>query len=191
MTRIIAGRAGGTRLDVPDRGTRPTSERVRESLFGALESADAIEGCRILDLYAGSGALGLEALSRGGASADLVEKAGSAASVAQRNATRVATVVGAPARVHRTGVQQFLRQTAAAYDLVFTDPPYDLPDAEMDEDLRLLAPHLSSDALVVVERGKRAGEPDWASAGLEQVRSRVYGDTAVWWAQPLAASQSA
>ncbi len=191
MTRIIAGRAGGTRLDVPDRGTRPTSERVRESLFGALESADAIEGSRILDLYAGSGALGLEALSRGGASVDLVEKAGSAASVAQRNATRVATVVGAQARVHRTGVQQFLRQTAAGYDLVFTDPPYDLPDADMDEDLRLLAPHLHPDALVVVERGKRAGEPDWASAGLEQVRSRVYGDTAVWWAQPLAASQSA
>ncbi|WP_460774181.1 16S rRNA (guanine(966)-N(2))-methyltransferase RsmD [Microbacterium sp. GXF7504] len=191
MTRIIAGSAGGTRLDVPDRGTRPTSERVRESLFGALESADAIAGARVLDLYAGSGALGLEALSRGGRSADLVEKAGSAASVAQRNAARVAKVVGAPARVHRSGVQAFLRQHTEAFDLVFTDPPYELSDADMDEDLRLLASRLSADALVVVERGKRASEPDWAAAGLEQVRAKVYGDTAVWWAQPLAESQSA
>jgi len=190
VTRIIAGAAGGTRLDVPASGTRPTSERVRESLFGALESADAIEGARVLDLYAGSGALGLEALSRGGRSVDLVEKAGAAASVAQRNATRVAKALGAPARVHRSGVQAFLRHTTAAFDLVFTDPPYDLGDADMDEDLRLLAPHLSPDALVVVERGKRAAEPDWAAAGLEHVRSRVYGDTAVWWAQPLPASQS-
>lgn len=191
MTRIIAGTAGGIRLDVPDRGTRPTSERVRESLFGALDSADAIAGTRVLDLYAGTGALGLEALSRGGVSADLVEKAGPAATVAQRNADRVSRAVGAPARVHRSGVQAFLRQARATYDLVFTDPPYELSDSDLAADLVLLGGVLSPDALVVVERGKRAAEPDWAASGLELVRGRVYGDTAVWWTQPLAASQPA
>src|SRR6188768_3545553 len=81
VTRIVAGRAGSIALDVPDSGTRPTSDRVRESLFGALEAADALQGAAVLDLYAGSGALGLEAVSRGAASADLVEKAPHAASV--------------------------------------------------------------------------------------------------------------
>jgi 16S rRNA (guanine966-N2)-methyltransferase len=191
VTRIIAGSAGGTRLDVPDRGTRPTSERVREAMFSALESADAIHGARVLDLYAGSGALGLEALSRGGASVDLVEKAASSAAVAQRNAQRVSQTAGSPARVHRSAVQTFLRQDSGTFDLVFSDPPYDLDDADLTDDLRLLAPRLSADALVVVERGKRSVEPDWDAAGLESVRRRAYGDTTVWWAQPRAESQSA
>ena len=86
MTRIIAGRAGSLVIDVPDAGTRPTSDRVRESLFGALEAADALRGAAVLDLYAGSGALALEAMSRGAASADLVDKPPRAATVAQRNA---------------------------------------------------------------------------------------------------------
>lgn len=192
MTRIIAGRAGGIRLEVPARGTRPTSDRVRESMFAALESADAIAGARALDLYAGSGALGLEALSRGAASADLVERAAAAAQVAGRNAERVAATSGARARVHRSAVQTFLsRAAAASFDLVFTDPPYELADADLDADLVLLAPALSADALVVVERARRSPAPDWESASLEEVRERVYGDTVVWWAQPRAASQSA
>ena len=83
MTRIIAGRAGSLTLEVPDAGTRPTSDRVRESLFGALESADALRGAAVLDLYAGSGALALEAISRGAAQADLVEKSPRAAGVVQ------------------------------------------------------------------------------------------------------------
>ena len=89
MTRIIAGSAGGTRLDVPGQGTRPTSDRVRESLFGALESMDAIDDARVLDLYAGSGALGLEALSRGARSAVLVERGRPAAAVIRRNVSAV------------------------------------------------------------------------------------------------------
>src|SRR4051812_11896582 len=99
VTRIIGGRAGSIALEVPDAGTRPTSDRVRESLFGALESADALRGARVLDLYAGSGALGLEAVSRGAASADLVDKAPAAASVAQRNAGRVAKAIGRDAAI--------------------------------------------------------------------------------------------
>lgn len=192
MTRIISGRAGGLTLDVPAQGTRPTSDRVRESLFAALESAGAIEGCRTLDLYAGSGALGLEALSRGAASADLVELSAPAATAIRRNAAKVATALGTPAAgVHRSGVAPFLRAARGPYDLVFLDPPYDIGDAVLDGDLVLLAPLLSSDALVVVERARRSPAPDWAAAGLEAVRDRVYGDTGVWWGQPRPASQSA
>ena len=96
MTRIIAGGAGSLTLAVPDAGTRPTSDRVRESLFGSLESADAVRDAVVLDLFAGSGALGLEALSRGAAAADLVDKAPRAASVAERNARAVAKALGTP-----------------------------------------------------------------------------------------------
>ncbi|MFJ6652177.1 16S rRNA (guanine(966)-N(2))-methyltransferase RsmD [Microbacterium sp. NPDC091313] len=192
MTRIIAGSAGGTVLEVPAAGTRPTSDRVRESLFGALESADLLTGARVADLYAGSGALGLEAISRGAASADLVEQAPKAARIAERNADRVQRA-GATGRVrvHRASVTAFL--TAAArgpWDLVFLDPPYDLPDSELTAALTALAAHLADDAVVVVERARRSGSPQWEAAGLEAWRDRAYGDTAMWWAQPRAASQS-
>src|SRR6478609_11992755 len=118
MTRIIAGRAGSLVLDVPDAGTRPTSERVRESLFGALESADLLRGAAVLDLYAGSGALGLEAVSRGAASADLVEKAPRAASVAERNAARVGKALGRDASitVHRASVAAYLATRRGPFD---------------------------------------------------------------------------
>lgn len=140
VTRIIAGAAGSLALAVPDAGTRPTSDRVRESLFGALESADLVDGARTLDLYAGSGALGLEAVSRGAASADLVEKAPRAASVVERNARSVGRAVpGAAIRVHRATVDAFLRATSSVFDLVFVDPPYDLDDAALHETLALLA----------------------------------------------------
>lgn len=191
MTRIIAGVAGGTVLEVPAAGTRPTSDRVRESLFGALESADLLVGARVADLYAGSGALGLEALSRGAASADLVEHAPKAAGVVQRNSERVrrAGATGA-ARVHRSAVTPFLSSTHAVWDLVFLDPPYDLPDADLTAALAALAPHLEPDAVVIVERARRSGAPQWTAAGLEAWRDRSYGDTALWWGQPRDASQS-
>ncbi|MEJ1092884.1 16S rRNA (guanine(966)-N(2))-methyltransferase RsmD [Microbacterium istanbulense] len=187
MTRIIAGAARGVRLDVPDAGTRPTSDRVRESLFGALESMDAIDGARVLDLYAGSGALGLEAWSRGAATVDLVERGRAAASVVSRNLGAVAKSMGvSPAgRVHQSTVHAFLGRAAGPYDLVFTDPPYDLDDAAMDADLAALAPLLSPDAIVVIERGKRATAPALAAAGLELVREKTYGDTRLWWATPV------
>jgi 16S rRNA (guanine966-N2)-methyltransferase len=185
VTRIIAGAAGSLTLSVPDAGTRPTSDRVRESLFGALEAADAIAGARVLDLYAGSGALGLEALSRGAASADLVEKAPKAAAVAARNARAVAKAIGggAAARVHRSSADAFLGTPTAPFDLVFLDPPYRLDDRELTGTLELLAPRLSSDALVVIERAFRSPEPVLPSQ-LQFVRSKRYGDTAIWWAEP-------
>ncbi len=186
MTRIIAGRAGSLTLEVPDAGTRPTSDRVRESLFGALESADAIRGARALDLYAGSGALGFEAASRGAASVDLVEKSPRAAAIVQRNADRVAKSVGKDAelRVHRTAVAAFLRIARGPFDLVLIDPPYDLGDDELAEALAHVAPLLSLDAIVVVERASRSAEPTLPS-GLEVVRSKRYGDTALWWIAPI------
>lgn len=191
MTRIIAGEARGLRLDVPGSGTRPTSDRVRESLFGALEAADAIDGARVLDLYAGSGALGLEALSRGAASADLVERSRTAASVVRRNAGDVSkSMRGADVHVHESAVLAYLKRATGPWDLVFTDPPYDLDDDAMRADLVALAPRLSEDAVVVIERASRANTPDVAAAGLEVFREKTYGDTAVWWAQPIAESQS-
>ncbi len=195
MTRIIAGRARGARLDVPGTGTRPTSDRVRESLFGALESADAVLGARVLDLYAGSGALGLESLSRGALSVDLVERGRPAAAVVRRNAATVAKAGAlATARVHETSVLTFLQRTSGPYDLVFSDPPYDLADDAMTQDLVALAPLLSPDALIVVERARRSTPPEFEAAGLSLVREKTYGDTTLWWAepgaQPAAESQS-
>lgn len=183
MTRIIAGRAGSLPLEVPDAGTRPTSDRVRESLFGALESADAVRGSAVLDLYAGSGALALEAVSRGATSADLVEKAARAATIAQRNAGRVAKAVGRDAaiRVHRSSADAFLRSTRGTYDLVFLDPPYDVGEAELSTTLGLLVPVLAPHADIVIERASRSPEPA-LPAGLVATRSKRYGDTALWWA---------
>jgi len=170
-------------LDVPDSGTRPTSDRVRESLFGALESADVLRRAAVLDLYAGSGALGLEAVSRGAASVDLVEKAARAAAVAQRNAKRVAKAIGAEAaiRVHRVAADAFLRSARGPFDLVFLDPPYDLGETQLSSTLALLVPVLAPGADVVIERAARSPEPALPE-GLVATRSKRYGDTAMWWA---------
>lgn len=183
VTRIIAGLAGSLTLAVPDAGTRPTSDRVRESLFGSLESADRVRGASVLDLYAGSGALALEALSRGAASADLVEKSPRAAAVAERNVRAVAKAVPkAPARVHRMTADAFLHATRRAYHLVFLDPPYDgVDDAALTATLALLVPRLADDATVVIERAARSPEP-LLPDGLTLERSKRYGDTALWWA---------
>jgi len=185
VTRIISGRAGGTVLDVPPKGTRPTSDRVRESLFGALESAGLLDDARVADLYAGSGALGLESLSRGAASADLVELSAPAATLIRKNADRLRTAgVNAPARVHRANVTTWLSASVAEFDLVFLDPPYDVGDDELTRALVALAPRLSPDATVIVERAKRSPTPDWAAADLEADRDRAYGDTTMWWGRP-------
>ena len=182
MTRIISGRAGSITLEVPDAGTRPTSDRVRESLFGALESADALQGAAVLDLYAGTGALGLEAISRGAASADLVEKSARAAAIVERNAAKVAKSVGrgAAIRVHRLPVSAFLGAPRGPYDLVFLDPPYDLEQSELTHALASLVPALNPGATVIVERASRSSSPALPE-GLVHTRERKYGDTVLWW----------
>lgn len=185
VTRIISGRAGGIALNVPGSGTRPTSDRIRESLFGALESADALRDARVLDLYAGSGALAFESVSRGAASADLVESAGPAAAIIRGNADRVAKSIGraAPLRVHKSTVGMYLAHASDVWDLVFLDPPYDLGDAVLAGDLAALVPHLAPDALVIIERSSRSHEPPLPPE-LVIDRSKSYGDTTLWWAVP-------
>jgi 16S rRNA (guanine966-N2)-methyltransferase len=182
VTRIISGRAGSITLEVPDAGTRPTSDRVRESLFGALESADVLPGAAVLDLYAGSGALGLEAISRGAASADLVEKSPRAAAIVQRNAAKVVKSVGrdATVRVHRSTVTAFLGGPRGPFDLVLVDPPYDLDESEITHALELLLPSLAPGATVVLERAGRSPKPV-LPPGLAHARDRKYGDTVLWW----------
>ena len=155
---------------------------MRESLFAALESADAVRDAAVLDLYAGSGALGLEAASRGAAGVDLVEKAPRAVAVAQRNARKVARALAntTPIRVHRTTATAFLREPAGPWDLVLIDPPYDLADDEVTTMLGALVPSLAPSATVVLERATRSGTPN-LPPGLAEVQSRRYGDTTLWW----------
>lgn len=184
MTRIIAGFAGSLALAVPKSGTRPTSDRVREAIFSALEARDRLTGARVLDLYAGSGALGLEAASRGAAEVTLVDRARDAGAVARRNAERVARAAPAHAapriRSLVQSVQAFLAGVAGGWDLVFLDPPYELTGAQLLDDLELLAPRVDPDAVVVVERSVRDPEPAWP-AGFALDRRSVYGETAVYW----------
>jgi 16S rRNA (guanine966-N2)-methyltransferase len=180
VTRVIAGTAGGRELRTPaGRGTRPTSDRVREALFSALEARDALSGARVLDLYAGSGALGLEAASRGAAEVTLVESDRAAASVIRDNAARL----GLQVSVLPQTVSSALGGAARPVDLVFLDPPYDLPEESLGADLAVLVSRgwLAEHALVVVERSKRSAEPTWP-AGLEPERMKKYGETVVWYA---------
>ncbi|GAA4156987.1 16S rRNA (guanine(966)-N(2))-methyltransferase RsmD [Gryllotalpicola daejeonensis] len=185
MTRIIAGAAGRVTLAVPKAGTRPTSDRVREALFSALEARDALDGARVLDLYAGSGALGLEAASRGAASVVLVEKNAAAARVAKTNAGLVSKAMRTDAGavgVVASSVASFLASATGPFDLVFSDPPYEVTDADVAADLEALVPLLAPDALVVVERSSRSPEPAWPAA-LTPAKPKKYGETTIWFAQ--------
>ena len=181
MTRVIAGAARGRRLQVPPGdGTRPTSDRAREALFGTLESLlGAWAGRRVLDLYAGSGAVGLEALSRGAAHALLVE---SDARAARTLAANVASLGLAGAEVRRGRVERIAAHglPGPAYDVVFADPPYDLTDDELRTVLADLSPAVADAAVVVVERATRGGAWTWP-AGYQEVRSRRYGEATLWY----------
>ncbi|WP_232662386.1 16S rRNA (guanine(966)-N(2))-methyltransferase RsmD [Pseudonocardia sp. TRM90224] len=176
MTRIVAGAAGGRRLAVPPRGTRPTSDRVREALFSALEHDPGLDGAAVLDLCAGSGALGLEALSRGAEHALFVESDRRAAEVLRRNVAELrlpgAVVSAAPVASVLSGAPE------RPYDIVLVDPPYDMPDTEIAGWLATAAAGgwLASGATVVVERGLRSGPFEWPSP-LRASRERRYGDT--------------
>ncbi len=173
MTRLIGGTAGGRRIAVPPTGTRPTSDRVREALFSLLEARGAIEDAQVLDLFAGSGALGIEALSRGASTAVLVERDPRACAVIQSNA-RAAGVHGA--LVRRAAVVAFLKRTPTPVELVFVDPPYTDPAAGVDEVLALLPSWLAPDGLVVLERDVRSDAPAWP-ASFDPEERRVYGET--------------
>ncbi|MDN4481331.1 16S rRNA (guanine(966)-N(2))-methyltransferase RsmD [Demequina muriae] len=180
MTRIIAGDLGGRRIAVPPRGTRPTTDRVREALFSRLDHQDALHGARVLDLFAGSGALGLEALSRGATSATFVEAAASAARVITANAKELATTDRA--RVVKERALPFLARTTDQWDLVLIDPPYDIAAEDLAAVLEALAPRLAADAVVVLEWTSRAPQLTWPP-GLVIERERDYGETRLHWAR--------
>ncbi len=182
MTRIVAGAAKGRRLAVPA-GARPTSERAREGLFAsAAATLGTLAGANVLDLYAGSGAVGLEALSRGAADVILVEADRAAARVIRGNIE----TLGLPGAQLLPGLaeQVLARGPGAAppRDFVFADPPYAASAAEVARALELLASRgwLTVGALVVVERATRSGPPSWPR-GYQQDRSRRYGEGTLWY----------
>jgi 16S rRNA (guanine966-N2)-methyltransferase len=182
VTRIIGGVAGGRRIAVPaGSGTRPTADRVREALFSSLEAEfGSFDGLAVLDLYSGSGAIGLEALSRGAVRVVLVEADRKAADVITANVQAVglpgASVLVRPAEKVASG-----DNPPGVFDLVFADPPYKLETAELQEVLTSLSGNgwLAEDALVVVERGKR--EPWEWPAGFAALRDRKYGEARLWY----------
>lgn len=185
VTRIISGDAGGRRLQTPKGdGTRPTSDRVREALFSSLEAQGVVEGAHVMDLYAGSGALGLEAASRGAASVLLVESDRTACGTIRAN---IADLGVAGARLQAGTVETALdRPATLRYDLVLADPPYDVPEDSLARVLDLLITRdwLAEDALVVVERSSRSPEPTWPT-GLVATGSRSYGETVLWSAEQV------
>ena len=192
MTRIISGAAGGLRLRTPPgTATRPTSDRVREALFSRLNHEDVLAGARVLDLYAGSGALGLEAASRGAGHVLLVESDRATAEVIRANAALLARAgVSAPLQVRGARVERVLATAAPQpYDVVLADPPYPTPEDTVAQVLAALVTNdwLSEGALVVVERSTRSPQPRWPD-GLGQVDSRRYGETTIWFATRLLAS---
>lgn len=184
VTRIIAGAAKGRRLKTPPgEHTRPTTDRVREALFSAVESwAGSLQGLRFLDLYAGSGAVGLEAWSRGAAGVTFVESDKATAALIGSNAREIG-FASADVRALRV-VTTLSAPPAAPYDVVYSDPPYPLSEADLAEDLRLLTQGwLAPDALVVVERSKRSPEPTWPQGpgGIVGDRDKRYGETTLWY----------
>jgi 16S rRNA (guanine966-N2)-methyltransferase len=185
VARVIAGEAGGRRLAVPDgRDTRPTSDRAREGLFATVSSIlGPLAGSRVLDLYAGSGAVGLEALSRGAEHVLLVESGARAARVIRQNIDAIglpgaAVIAGRVERVLARGPEP----DDGRYDVVFADPPYALADEDVSRMLALLAAGawLAPGALVIVERATRSGPVRWPD-GFVPDRARKYGEATFWY----------
>lgn len=170
--RVIAGHAKGRKLKGPPDGTRPFMDRNREALFSSL--GQQVVGAAVVDLFAGVGSLGLEALSRGAASAVFVEWSPPAFTILRENVNRV----GLGGKVIATDVHDFLEGNFDAFDLAFVDPPYDMPAVEVGRTLSSLIGHLNPGAVVVVHR--RAGESPPQVDGLSLAWEREYGDALVW-----------
>jgi len=194
MTRVIAGRAGGRRLAVPPgNGTRPTSDRAREGLFSTWQSllGGPLDGERVLDLYAGSGAVGLEALSRGAGHTLLVEADARAARTVRANVK----ALGLPGAEVKAGRAELIIQSPPPeqpYGLVFLDPPYAVTDDDLREILITLRVQgwLAEEALVTVERSTRGGEFRWPD-GFEAVRARRYGEGTFWYGRAASLHEEA
>jgi 16S rRNA (guanine966-N2)-methyltransferase len=172
---VTGGEARGRRLKAPPAGVRPTSDKVRAAIFDALE-AQGVDDSRVLDLYAGSGALGIEALSRGAGFCDFVERSAQHAAVIRENLSLVG--MAERGRVHRFGVEHAAERLAGPYSLILADPPYD--DAAATAVLARLAQSevVAPEATLVLEHSSRNEAPE-ALGPLELRWSRRYGDTQV------------
>ena len=195
MSRIISGAAGGVRLaSVPGDNTRPTTDRVKESLFSKLESYDIIRNARVLDAFGGSGALGCEALSRGAASVTLLDTYPKAVAVIRKNIAAVekamgctgsgpSDATGSVAHVQQSQALTYVKSASGPWDLVFVDPPYAMPNEQVSELLEALTPKLAEGAVVVVERSSRDPEPVWGE-GLYCFSTRQHGETVLYYVEP-------
>jgi|LakMenE18May11ns_1017448.scaffolds.fasta_scaffold9497233_1 16S rRNA (guanine966-N2)-methyltransferase len=182
MSRIISGLAGSLRLSAAAKETRPTSDRVKESLFSTLENQGAVKAAKVLDLFAGSGALGLEALSRGASSLVMVEKSKSAFAVCKKNSDLVTNALAkqgieVSVELRNTDSTRYLKTAEPEFDLVFVDPPYEFSETKLQEILALLVGKLSASGVLVLERSAKS--PQVEVAGLERYLDKTYGDTQV------------
>ena len=176
MSRIISGEARGRTIKVPPEGTRPTSDRAREGLFSSLQVRFGFAGQRVLDLFAGSGALVLEAASRGADEVVLVESNPNAVDIIRHNMN----VVGHPhVTVEQAKVSDYVpRAPREHFSMVLADPPYDLPDDAVAEMLDALIPLLSDEAAVVIERHRESPETNWPRGFTptgQKLKKRLYG----------------
>lgn len=182
MSKIVAGEAGGIPLkSVPGAATRPTTERTREAVFSWLDSRDWIQGNAILDLYTGSAGLAVEAASRGASKVIGVERARTAAQVAQANAATVNTALGRDVvSIAQLPVQRFLQASPhGSWDVVVADPPYDIDEAELTPVIAQTFTVLMDDGLFVLERPSKADEPQWPE-DTYVVDARRYGEAMVY-----------
>jgi 16S rRNA (guanine966-N2)-methyltransferase len=170
--RIIAGEAKGRRLAAPRVGTRPFTGRAKEAVFSSLHAC--VADAAVLDLFAGSGSLGLEALSRGAESAVFVEQDRDAVVVIAANID----AVGLGGTTVKRDVEAFLRSDGGVYDLVFVDPPYAFEDADVDKILSLIVERISDHGTVVLHRRFGGTAPE--SDNLECTDRRRYGDSEIW-----------
>ena len=173
--RVTGGAARGRRLTSPRKGVRPTTDLVRGAIFDALEAQEA-DLSRALDLYAGSGALGIEALSRGGGWCDFVARDGASVAVIRENL--MLTALAERGRVHRMAVERALERLAEPYSLLLADPPYDDDAAPATLERIAASALVGSEATLVLEQSYRRGPPQELQP-LELTWSRRYGDTLV------------
>lgn len=179
MTRIIAGSVGGRRIAVPPKGTRPTTDRVREAIFGKLDAEAVLKGARVLDAFAGSGALGIEALSRGASHSTFVDSAPAAVKVIGANLRDLGLEdVGS---VVRADVLAHLKFEGERFDVALLDPPYDLPARHLTAVLATLPRRLAPGARIVLEWSSRGAVPVWPPSVVPG-ETRKYGETTIHYA---------
>ncbi|MDN5820288.1 MAG: 16S rRNA (guanine(966)-N(2))-methyltransferase RsmD [Brachybacterium sp.] len=192
MPRIVSGRLGGRTIPgPPGTGTRPTSDKVREALFNRLEGWDALAEARVLDLYAGTGALAFEALSRGAEHALLIELHGPTTKQLRRTAAELGLMDRTEIRSGKAAsvagqlaAQHIAQPNQPVATLVFLDPPYDVPTEALEQMLLTLRPALADDALVVVERSSRTRPLEWPQ-GWADDGIKFYGETVLQFGGPV------